>query len=105
VPFTKGFDPWLLGDHFTKHAADFGATSEAAYEAMADTFLGSPLAPPTRECIRGISKDIVRYNPVTNEFGVLARNGMIRTYYKPNPRNKVKYPTGLDYFRAECQKP
>jgi pyocin large subunit-like protein len=46
----------------------------------------------------------VRYNPKTNEFGVLDKNGVIRTYFKPNLRDKNKYPTSLDYFKENCKK-
>jgi filamentous hemagglutinin len=101
---TKGFDPALLPDHFQRHGADFGAASPQEYEAMADQFLGSPLTPPTQECIRRSNSDILRFDPITNEFGVLSNNGMIRTYYKPNPWNKKKFPTNLAYFSAECAK-
>jgi pyocin large subunit-like protein len=45
----------------------------------------------------------VRYNPKTNEFGVITQDGTIKTYFKPNLWNKKKYPTSLDYFKEKCK--
>jgi pyocin large subunit-like protein len=44
--------------------------------------------------------DIVRFNPVTNEFGVARADGVIRTYFKPDPAVHG-FPTNLDYFKAQ----
>jgi filamentous hemagglutinin len=44
--------------------------------------------------------DIVRYNPATEEFGIVKSDGTIRTYYKPDPANHG-FPTNLDYFNAQ----
>lgn len=43
--------------------------------------------------------DIVRYNPGTDEFGVVSSGGSICTYYKPDPAVHVK-SSNLDYFNA-----
>lgn len=100
--YTGGFNPAKLADHFKLHGADFGAATPAAYEAMADGFLGGPKSTTTLECIRP-QGDILRYNPATEEFGVLAPNGEIRTYFKPKPREHG-FPTNREYFNAQCQR-
>lgn len=41
--------------------------------------------------------DIVRYNPSTDEFGVVSSGGSIRTYYKPGPTVHGK-DSNLEYF-------
>lgn len=103
MPYTSGFlDQYLRRQHFIDHRTDFGAKDEIEYELMADEFLGAPLPLGTLECVRGAG-DIIRFNPASNEFGVLSRSGIIRTYYKPNIRIHGM-ATNLDYFRAECRK-
>jgi hypothetical protein len=44
--------------------------------------------------------DIVRYNRVTEDFGIMTPGGSIRTYYKPDPRAHG-YATNQDYFDAQ----
>jgi len=77
--------------------------TEAEYEALADTFLGGPNDPNTLECIRRRDGALLRYNPVTNEYGVLRKNGIIKTYFKPDVARHKK-PTNFDYFIEECAK-
>ena len=104
MPYTLGFlDKELLAQHFDEHHLEFGAATEEEYELLADTFLGSPLDPGAQECIRVSNGDIIRYNRITDEFGVLSAAGVIRTYFKPNPIFH-RQPTNLDYFRKECNK-
>lgn len=99
--YTAGFvNPRKLADHYKLHGSDFGATTPAGYEALADAFLGGPKTATTLECIRG-QGDIVRFDPTTDEYGVLAANGEIRTYFKPQPAEHG-HPINLDYFHAEC---
>ena len=102
MPFTSGFDPLQLGDHFTKHRSDFGVSTEEEYQTLADTFLGGPRNADTEECIRARNGDILRYNRVTHEFGILTARGYIRTYYKLNPRVH-KMASNLAYFLMECR--
>lgn len=67
-----------LTDHFVRHGADFGAKTAAAYQRQASRFLtGSPgksVLQKTRA-----NGDVVRYNPKTDQFGVIAKNGNLRT--------------------------
>ena len=43
------------------------------------------------------------YNPSTEEFGVLERTRVIKTYYKPDPADHLK-ANNLVYFWLECRK-
>jgi hypothetical protein len=85
--------------HFEDHAADFGASTPAEYQHMADTFLTGPKTIGTHELVRG-NGDIVRYNETTNEFGVVGKSGQIRTFYKPTPAIHG-YKTNMEYFNAQ----
>lgn len=88
-----------LQDHFARHGSDFGAPSAQQYEAMADGFLTGPRQAGVLEKTRP-NGDVIRFNPATDEFGVVSRRGIIRTYYKPDP-SVHGYPTNLDYFNAQ----
>jgi YD repeat-containing protein len=88
-----------LQDHFARHGSDFGATTATDYEQQANNFLNSPAGNGVLQKVRA-NGDIVRYNPVTDEFGVAKSNGVIRTYYKPDPAVHG-YSTNLDYFNAQ----
>lgn len=104
MPLTRGFATKLdLADHFQKHGREMGAATEQEYEQLADAFLGSPVRPPVVECERR-NGDRVRCNPDTNEFGVIARSGVIRTYYDIGSRNKRRFPSPLDYWREQCRR-
>jgi hypothetical protein len=80
---TNGFlNPRQLNRHYASHGAEFGAKSATQYQALADMFLGGIRVQPIEECVRG-KGDIVRFNPVTDEYGVLDSGSTIRTYFKP----------------------
>ena len=100
---TSGFDPAFLGDHFRRHKAEFDAATPEEYEALADTFLGGPLDANTLECEKASNADVVRYNYISQEFGVLSPQRLIRTYFKPSPRQH-KFKTNLAYYQSECRK-
>lgn len=96
MPFTRGFESQgKLIDHFDRHGMDFGATSEADYEALADTFLGGPRRPGTQEGRRR-NGDIIRYNIMSREFGIVTADGFILTYWRLNTRDNMAY------FRRAC---
>jgi hypothetical protein len=61
--------------------------------------------------------DVLRYDPMTEEYGVLSTAGLIRTYFKPLPCIKLPIPMraavrmkgkchpqtdNKEYFNAEC---
>ncbi|MGH9892377.1 MAG: hypothetical protein ACREA0_10410 [bacterium] len=103
MPFTKGFEtPEDLTDHFIRHP-EFGVATELEYLELADTFLGGPLDPvTTRQCMRS-NGDLLRYNEATEEFGVLRRDGIIKTYFRPDPAEHSQ-GSNLTYFFSECRK-
>ncbi len=87
-------------DHFARHGGDFGARSARAYERAAGRFLTGR---PERGVLQATRRngDIVRYNPRTNEFGVVKPDGTIRTYYKPDPATHG-LRSNMDYFQREA---
>ncbi len=95
----KFADNAKLADHFQRHGGDFGAKSAAEYESQADNFLTGPRGEGVLEKTRD-NGDVVRYSPATEEFGVVSKDGTIRTYYEPDPAVHGK-PTNLDYFNAQ----
>ncbi len=106
------FQPRELAKHFIKHGTDFGATNSIQYEAFADRFMTSPLHYNLKQCERR-NGDIVRYDVVTEEFGVLAATGILRTYYKPvrcadlppgSTADCHNFRDNLTYFNYECAK-
>lgn len=101
MTYTSGFGANRLADHFARHGDEVGAATEHEYEALADAFVGGPLGPETIEVARINDKSILRYNPVTNEFGVLAANRVIRTYFKPDPGTHG-LANNLDFFEHQC---
>ena len=99
MPLTRGFRArWLLNQHFDDHTQDFGAANEWAYEALADAFLGGPLGATVIECFRTqFDGARVRYDYVSQEFGILDVNRYILTYFKPDPAEHG-HSTNRAYF-------
>lgn len=103
MPFTKGFASTIeLEVHFSDHGHEFGATSADEYGSMADGFLGGPIGPNTLESVRK-NGDRLRYDPTTDEFGVLRRDMVIKTYFVPDPTIHG-WADNFTYFRQECLK-
>ena len=67
-------------DHFHKHGADFGAKDVRDYEVKADAFLLGPKSSTALDYTRS-QGDLVRFDPATDEFGVLSGSGEVRTYF------------------------
>jgi filamentous hemagglutinin len=44
----------------------------------------------------------VRFDPATDEFGVLSAAGEVRTYFRPVPGVTHKQSTNLEYFNVSC---
>lgn len=100
---TRGFRaPLLLSDHFGRHGVRVGITTETDYEDNADAFL-CPTCPPSALEFRRRNGDLVRYDQVGDVFAVLARDGYIKTYLRPDPLVHLE-PTNLDYYRREQAK-
>jgi hypothetical protein len=101
IPLTKGFaDSARRVTHYGDHAKDFGAATDIQYEQMADIFLGRKAPVGAFECYR-IGGDLVRYNPATNELGVLSATGIIHTYFKPK---FCKYATAEEIAKRKCHR-
>jgi hypothetical protein len=84
--------------HFRDHGKDFGALNATEYARMAANFLHSP---PQGVLTRVRSNgDIVRFDPVSDAFGVMDKNGAPRTFFRPDPAVHG-YRTNMDYFNAQ----
>jgi hypothetical protein len=92
----------LLESKFNKHGSDFGALTASEYENQASSFLSDLDNADVLQFTRK-GGDIVRFNPLTDEFGVLGSDGTIHTYYRPNPQIHGK-PTNLDYFYSQKER-
>jgi len=94
----KGFaDQNKLASHFNKHNDEFNPpfASEQEYEQAAKKFLSGEPSSDVLQRVRP-NGDIVRFNPTTNEFGVISKSGVIRTYFIPDPiKNGI---SNLEYF-------
>jgi len=82
-----------------RHGRDFGTHTPTAYERQAADFLQGKKPAGVLEKIRP-DGSVVRFNPATDEFGIIGPNGALVTYYKPNPAVHG-LPTNLDYFHAQ----
>ena len=117
VAYTLGFaSARQLNRHYALHGAEFGVSNAAQYELLADQFLGRPKPSHVQECRRKRG-DVLRFDPSTQEYGVLGGNQVIRTYFKPVPCVDVPaamrasvaqagrchgHPDNLLYFQSEC---
>lgn len=116
---TRGFlNTRQLNRHFSEHGADLGASNANDYEQSADGFLGSTLPSGVHECKRK-QGDTIRYDPQTQEYGVLDSKGIIRTYFKPVPCSSLRasvraavrqagrchgHANNFLYFQSECKR-
>jgi hypothetical protein len=109
-------DATSKAQHFAEHSARgecFGAVDADDYEARAVGFLYRKKRRGVLSCRRfrknGCLGDWLRYDPVTQEFGVLMTNGRVRSYYLPRLKS-VAYPKGHmckdneEYFRQQCKR-
>jgi pyocin large subunit-like protein len=105
------FDAAELAIHYAKHRTDFAVATDKEYERLADLFLTGPPHPNLKKCNRKHG-DLVRYDTVTQEYGVLAGGGIIRTYFKPIPCASLpvgapplschEFPNNVEYFLNSC---
>jgi hypothetical protein len=111
VLYTFGFvSAYDRNSHFDKHVLrrrEFTFVTSLEYESHADVFLGGSCNADTSECFRtnsdGTTGDKIRYNRVTQEFGVLDTTNHIRSYFKPSPSRHGK-STNEIYFNDECDR-
>jgi pyocin large subunit-like protein len=103
VPQVHGFlDRWDKDDHFQRHGGDFGAATADEYESLAIAFLGGDMSATMVECVRR-GGDRLRFDKVSYAFGVCARDGYIRTFYKCN-KLIHRQKSHFQYFKGECAK-
>lgn len=85
--------------HFRKHGQEFGFKTEAEYVAAAVAFTTNPPA----DVMQNIQKDgdTAFYNPKTAEYAVKSKRGLIRTYFKLDPKIHG-FQSNIDYFNAQA---
>jgi hypothetical protein len=91
----------LLDEHYNEHAGGLGITSEGEYLQFARRLLSSPVSGPILGFTRagragGRAGDVVRFNYLTDEFAVMTKTGVIRTYFAPGE--------GLFYYLDQLEK-
>ncbi|MFE9399974.1 polymorphic toxin-type HINT domain-containing protein [Streptomyces flavidovirens] len=85
--------------HWKKHKGDYPQLKNAKqYVEAAKRFMRSE--DPWIQLKVRANGDAVRYNRVTEDFGIMTPSGEIRTYYKPDPRSHG-YASNQDYFNAQ----
>ena len=92
---------YALERHFIRHELEFGVGTAEEYEALADAFMLDARRAGVLECNRA-NRDLVRFDPSTKEYGVLAKAGFILTYMIVTPLASSR-TTALQYFRSNCQ--
>jgi filamentous hemagglutinin len=76
------------------------ATSDE-YERLADAFMTGSLRVGALECSRA-NGDLVRFDPQTNEFGVMSTAGYLATFMVVQPLAS-SHQTSLQYFQSNCR--
>jgi pyocin large subunit-like protein len=85
MPRSNGFEDAIARlDHWGDHKGDFGNCTVDEYVAMADTFLTEPRKPSVEECFRKCG-DRLRYDRNTGAFGIITKDAIIKTYFRPIP--------------------
>src|SRR5580658_993647 len=85
MPRTNGFENFIRRlDHWSDHGKDFGNCTVTQYEEMADAFLTEDIRYGVLECYRKCG-DRIRYDPSSGAFGILSRDMIIKTFFKPIP--------------------
>ncbi|MFC3384354.1 outer membrane protein assembly factor BamB family protein [Couchioplanes azureus] len=86
--------------HYKDHGKDFPDVQNALqYARKARDWFDNP-TPTTLTKVRDWNGDVVRFDPETDYFGVMTKDGTPRTFYKPDPEQHG-FPTNLDYFNAQ----
>jgi pyocin large subunit-like protein len=83
----------LLGEHFQKHGAEFGAINQAEYLRLAQELRDAPLGGPILEARRR-DGEFSRFDRRHGYFGAYNPDGTIRTFFIPN--------NGERYFRRQA---
>ncbi|MEM7668784.1 MAG: hypothetical protein AAF317_06475 [Pseudomonadota bacterium] len=91
--------------HYELHGKNFRSKSVADYVRKAQRFRNNPPAGTERRVLRG--GDVALYNKKTNTLLIHNRNGAIKTFYKPGPRqtkngrgyDPKKFKNAYDFFK------
>jgi len=83
--------------HFNKHKDEFPEFANSKqYVEGAKRFMTDP-PPGTYTRIRESDGAILRYNPDTNTLGIMSKDGVMNTMFKPDPA-KHRFPNNWEYF-------
>lgn len=67
--------------HFNSHAKEFGYSKITQYSKAAKNFANSKER--GIKSFKAYNGSIYKYNPNTNEFAIISKDGKIVTYFKP----------------------
>ena len=84
-----------LDEHFVKHGREFGSVSRDEYLRLAQTLRDRDAGGPVLEVIRN-DGTITRFDRGTGAFLAFARDGTIRTFFRPND--------GEHYFQRQARR-
>lgn len=86
-------------EHFKKHGQEFGFKTQEEYVIAAIAFTTST----SPDVMRNTQKDgdIAFYNPKSAEYAVKSKKGLIRTYFKLDPKIHG-FQSNTDYFNAQA---
>lgn len=85
--------------HFKKHGKEFGFKTEAEYVSAAISFTNQ--TPPAVMQNKQRDGDTAFYNPKSAEYAVKSKRGLIRTYFKLDPKIHG-FQSNTDYFNAQA---
>ena len=88
-------DPRRLDEHFEKHGAEFGNISKQDYLHQAQLLRDAKVEGPILQTVRADGV-VTRFDRQTGAFIAYNRNGVIRTFFKPND--------GERYYRRQAER-
>lgn len=84
-----------LNEHYAAHGREFGSISNDDYLRRAQMLRDRPVGGPVAEIVRR-DGTITRYDRESGAFIAFARDGIIRTFFRPND--------GERYFRRQARR-
>lgn len=86
-PYAKGFNKSTLNSHFYRHGEQMGCKTKEQYEAKAVKFANKV---NRRNCESFVDErgTTYKYNKSTNEFAIITKNGVVKTYFKPKEEER-----------------
>jgi len=82
--------------HYVKHAKEFPELKDVCQyvEKARDFYQNVPSGTLKKQRVNG---DVILYHPLSNTYGVYAKNGVAKTFFRPDPTSH-KMATNLEYF-------